>query len=677
MFRKLLKINLIYLTTLAIFGTIFYGLLINTLLPIMGITSPLNTIWVWPVYALYVVPLYKLIYEVNQWVINGSTPIFLKIVILINPIISIMGANYVNNGGGAALAISSVLLASLIFIWVLLRSSGDVPDSDRTYKAFIYSASLSLIYAFALRSNYLSGFDIHQEFQVFRLTSANNLWEMDRLRDAYNACLSITILPTIIRNLTGIAELSIFREIYPIFLALIPLGVYTIGTRFLANKLAFSGAFLFLIQAQYFTQLPALLRQGIAFLFFTLLIDSLIRHDVPKKYGQLSVVIFGTGIVLSHYSTTYTTIAILTLAKIAITIGELFILKTRKSTILSIWILSYLIGITFLWNVIITDTAGGLTNTFSKVIQNIGTVFSFENKSDAVKGIIYSQTDNNLAVNNYVEKVISESPNSQKYLDYKIQPISISNGKSVSLKNPIALYFHLVIPWAFRLMILGGFIALIVHYLKYYQTYAVVTIASAMMSVVASMLILPTISVNYNFERLFQQMLVLLAPISVMALWQLNKWFAKFPTYLLLSVLTVSYLIQTSGLASRTFFDMRTWIFDNGGETYYRYYTTKHELAGLSWLDKATEDQTLLYSDKYTRLRVLAYTENKYRKISSEINPPVIQKDGYIYEGFAAAKAGAVFSDARNASLRFSFPSKFVYDYKNQIYSNSISRIYR
>ena len=69
----------------------------------------------------------------------------------------------------------------------------------------IYLLSLSLLLMTSLRGWFVTGHDIQREFRVFELASGQGVWNIESFPDAYNACLSVTILPTIIERTTGIS----------------------------------------------------------------------------------------------------------------------------------------------------------------------------------------------------------------------------------------------------------------------------------------------------------------------------------------------------------------------------------------------------------------------------------------------------------------------------------------
>ena len=673
-FKILLKLEFVYWMALFLFGTMIYGLIINFILPKIGLTQPLSFSYIWPIYLLFLFPIIRLAAGINNWVKDDLSAWPLKLMILINPLLAIFGVYWLDNTGDGRLALASVVLVCLVFIYTLFKK--DLKEG--TLKSAIYSSAISLLLANSLRSNFLVGWDIYQEFFVFRLTNLHNLWDINTLKDAYNACLSITILPTIIHNLTGITQLTIYRFIYPLVIALVPVAVFLIGTRLTSKKIAYVGAFAFLIQAQFISQLPALLRQGVAFLFFALLIDLLVRYDFAQKYRNLLILVFGTGMILSHYSTTYVALALLLIAKFISILFSKFWPGKEKVSSLSYGVIAILFFITFLWNFLITDTDGGLIQTLFKVTGNIGKTFSLESKSDMVKSIFYQPSDNATEVMNYSRKSLQTVSNPEDYKGYEIFPVSRNIGKPLYITDPIPVYFHILIPWLFRLSILSGFVFLLLNEFKNRQSPLVISIAFSMFIVTFSVVLLPFLSINYNFERLYQQMLILLAPISAFGFLKLFGVLKRIPITIPVTIILISFIFQSTGLIDDLVYNTNPWMFSNSGETYYRYFSTQGEISGITWLEKNTKPNSLLYADKYTKLRILAFSDQKFSYISSQINPLVIEKYGYVFSGLAGSKTNTtVFAEVNNQSLSFSFPHKYLSETKNTIYSNSITKIYK
>ncbi len=671
--RKLLKLDFTYLLGLAIFTTISWGLFVNTALSLFGITNPLSTGFVWPIYIFFLFPFIKLLWGFWEMLTEDFSSWVSKALFVLNPIIAVMGVRQLDNTGDSTLAILSVVLVCVNFGLTFLQKN--IEESNK--KLALYTAGLSLILANCLRSNYLVGWDIHQEFLVFKLTSLHNVWNINAFKDAYNACLSITILPTIIRNLTGIDQLSVYKIVFPLIIALVPVVVYQIGKRMTTNRLAYAGAFAFLLQGQYIGQLPALMRQGIAFLFFGLMVDTLIRIDIDQKNKNFFVLIFGTGLILSHYSTNYITLALLVIAKVvAILFNKLWPCRYESRSI-KFWVLGVLFGMTFLWNVIITETATGMWQTVTKTFSNMGNVFSLENKSDFVRSVFYKKTDTTVVINEYWKKGLENTKNPQDFEKYKIEPVSLNMGYPKLAKDPIPLYFNIFIPWIFRLTIIFGLLFLLLEEIKDRVNPTIVSLSVAMLGITALMIVLPFVSVNYNFERLLQQMLFLLAPISAIGIVKAFEKIKILSATPFLIILYVSYLISTTGVLDHFVYQSGNWMFDNIGEQYYRYFSTEGEVQGIKWLKEKTEPGIVLYTDKYSKLRTYAYSDQKFGYISSQLNPPLIEKYGYVFSGLAGTVENAVFADIEGQAVTFRFPTYFLRSTKNNIYSNQVTRIYK
>ena len=63
----------------------------------------------------------------------------------------------------------------------------------------------SLLLATSLRGWYITGHDIQAEFLAFQLTNGAQHWRWARCENAYNACLSVNILPTVLAQTTGLS----------------------------------------------------------------------------------------------------------------------------------------------------------------------------------------------------------------------------------------------------------------------------------------------------------------------------------------------------------------------------------------------------------------------------------------------------------------------------------------
>src|SRR5262249_36539264 len=94
----------------------------------------------------------------------------------------------------------------------------------------------------------------------------------------------------------------------------VPAMIFINLRRFVSSKLALISAIYFIAYPTFFSDMPMLNRQEIAFVFLGLMLLALFDTKYSLSSGRGLMVIFGIGMVLSHYSTTYATIAILLMA---------------------------------------------------------------------------------------------------------------------------------------------------------------------------------------------------------------------------------------------------------------------------------------------------------------------------------------------------------------------------
>lgn len=210
------------------------ALLGNTFLPSFGIARPLDklpvlmeiyflvgilfaTIW-FRLKEREILVKEHLIFEKLSDFVFAFTPIIFVI-------LSIFGAISLNNGGSdmwtmTMLAGMGVYILFLI-IYAYKLDENVIPTS-------LFFMSLSLLLMTDLRGWFITGHDIQIEYKVFELAKNAGLWNIAIYRDAYNACLSITILPTIFFNMLSITDTYIYKFLFQILFALCAGLVYLI-----------------------------------------------------------------------------------------------------------------------------------------------------------------------------------------------------------------------------------------------------------------------------------------------------------------------------------------------------------------------------------------------------------------------------------------------------------------
>jgi len=177
------------------------------------------------------------------------------------------------------------------------------------YVLFLTSLILSLIYD--LRFPLLQGSDILYEYKTARKTLEQGGWFLNRTSELYFSSISVSVLPAIVAQVTGLDLLLVFKFLIRLPLAILPLAV------FLATKEVFDDVKKAALSAIIFSQiyfnfmlLPQLARQTFAELFLVLIIFQLIKQSrvdqqANKAANSILVLVLAFGLVSSHYLTSY------------------------------------------------------------------------------------------------------------------------------------------------------------------------------------------------------------------------------------------------------------------------------------------------------------------------------------------------------------------------------------
>jgi uncharacterized membrane protein len=94
----------------------------------------------------------------------------------------------------------------------------------------------------------------------------------------------------------------VFKLLYPLIFALVPVALYMLWQPYIGKKLSFLAAFLFMAQSTFFTEMTALNRQMIGELFFVLLLFVLLNKKIRLESKFVAFGIFSFGLIVSHYA---------------------------------------------------------------------------------------------------------------------------------------------------------------------------------------------------------------------------------------------------------------------------------------------------------------------------------------------------------------------------------------
>jgi uncharacterized membrane protein len=293
-----------YSVGLSLASVMFVGALTNFILPFMGVTRPLSLLPVTVSMAVFTLILMAVAYVRDKEFIDTAdiklpdklhlAPILFLVLLLLLTILSItLIDDYQNN---ILLLIALLAIASVVGLAAFGRFI-----KPEIYPLAIFIIGLCLLYQTSLMSPYLIGSDIYTEYYFYGQVVHNGFWSAS-ISSTVNSCLSITVLAPIYTLIMHIQGIWLFKAVYPLLFALVPLILFHVFSQQISPKKAFLAAFFFVAIPTFFLEMPSISRQQIAELFLALVILLLVDRKLRLIPKLLLAVIFAVSIVVSHYA---------------------------------------------------------------------------------------------------------------------------------------------------------------------------------------------------------------------------------------------------------------------------------------------------------------------------------------------------------------------------------------
>ena len=220
------------------------GLALNTVLPLVGVDRPLDPV---PVVILGDIITVLLVWyrrrhgtPVSWWpaLRAGRRETRLIVAGAACVALAVLGANRLNNGAGDQLTLAGLagMVLTIVFLlyWQRLVREGVIA-------VVLYLVAAALLLATSLRGWYVTGHDIQQEYLVFQLTDFHGRWNIGYFHNAYNACLSLTILPTELAQVLHVDGPYVYKVFFQLMFAVCPVLVYAIARRYWSRPVADPG----------------------------------------------------------------------------------------------------------------------------------------------------------------------------------------------------------------------------------------------------------------------------------------------------------------------------------------------------------------------------------------------------------------------------------------------------
>ncbi len=510
---------------------------------------------------------------------------------------------------------------------------------------------------------------------------------MNFFHDPYNACLSITILPTMLQRLTGISDPYVYKVLIQCVFAVVPVLVYLLASRFVEKIPAALVAVVYLTFPTFMMDFPMLNRQEIAFLFFALAMMTLFEYGLRRQVRLALVMLLFGGMVLSHYSTSYIAVGALILFKLIETGMRAFRLaaKKRPRPLLRLsWLsVAVLAGMVYVWNVPITNTAGQAESTLSSITSSLPTLLhhtSGPNLSGQELFDSYVRTaplTRDLSSDNYYPASLTDqytpvattAPTAPlTTFGSMLSGVGVPVGKLLDMAKSL---YGLMIE---GLIVVGLGVMAFRRSWRVRQGYLIMGIA--FFALIALQVLLPS-AINYGLLRLMQQSLIFLGLPMLTALnygSELARIPEKFRLGLISAVFTIGFVLTCGLAAAITGGYPQALVTANSGFYYDAYYTHADELAGFNWLKQSMPVGSIVDSDEFTRRKMATYI-GVYPRVA--IAPSTIANDGYFYLSYGDTTTNSIPHYYNGTLLYQQPPTAFLNATKNLLYTNDAVQIYR
>ncbi len=611
---------------------------------------------------------------------------------------SVMGAVRLNNQQGSAVAVVGLAFVGAAFLALIARRVRSLSHDGFV----VYVASAALLLATSLRGWYITGHDIQREYLVFQLTQQADRWAMSAYPDPYNACLSINILPSILASFTGISGLYVFKLLLQLLFAIVPVAVYLVGRRLVGRRLALIGAVFFVTFPTFFSDMPFLVRQEVAFVFLSGAFLAATERCWSIRRRQVAVLVAGVGVVLSHYATTYMLLAVLVIG-VAGALGSRLWARRRAHpqgspepfALLSRVVIAGLMAFTWVWTVPATHTGGHFQQTARESISELFGSGNVTGSSDLAYGI-FSRAS--LSPQERLDKYTKESkktagasdtvlggkrrsfrPESVQLSPLPLTPtgegleavgIDVQLGNSLMRSGAAAL---------FQVFLLVGFAAMWSRSRLVRRVNREVRwLVTGSLGALGVMMIVSGLSVEYGVLRAFQQVLLFASPVLAVGAATVLRPLGGRAVAAAGGIAMVMYASLSGVIPTLLGGYPGQLALSNQGQYYDLYYVTEGEVSAARWLASAQSGGVPpeVVSDPFTVLWIQNHLAPDERT-SDEFYPTELQTGNYVFVGRATAQRGVATLSYDGDLLAYRYPLGLLESQFNRIYDSGDAEVYR
>lgn len=341
----------LYWFGLSIIFDLFFGLGLNTLLPVFGNRTPLSSVNFQIGYSVIILILTSLIVYKDRVPAITPQPVKLhrieKIFLMFGLIILIffeIGIYMLNMGFTNLILILAILLIPLLLLFCIIYNDDTL---KRIFPFIIFLIGTSLLLIQATKTNYILGIDAHEEFFLFMNTLNNSVWIADPTI-LLSSALSVSLLPTVFERFLSLDPQLLFKLLFPFLFSVTPLIIYVTVKKVFNELLAVFAACFFIFQG-YFIHATSLPRTVAAVFFLALAVMTIQNTEMTNAKKYVLLLLFSAGAILSHYTTSIIFLFIIILAY-ALDLVIVRIEKRNENRLINFPFIIFFSSLLFFWN---------------------------------------------------------------------------------------------------------------------------------------------------------------------------------------------------------------------------------------------------------------------------------------------------------------------------------------
>jgi uncharacterized membrane protein len=526
---------------------------------------------------------------------------------------------------------------------------------------------------------------------------------------SYNACLSITILPTELGQILHVDSPYVYKLFFQLIFALTPILAYGIARRYFNRGISTLAVAYFVGFPTFFTDMPFLNRQEIAFLFVGAGVLAATNTVWSWRRRQVSLIVAGIGMEVSHYSTMYMFVGTLGIALLCSYALRIFIRSESKPerphlrrgqrlrayglrNAVTFSLMFAFIAIVFGWGTLATKTTGQVLTTGGGALSSHTISLNLFGKTAISPEMAITELRDDTLKSRGSQAALylptsAVAAASTPVVDQPTTPLTTIGRAADSVGVPVVALNSLVrnfVAYGEQLFLGIGLVSLIVsrrrgQHLVGRQFFC---LCIGSIGMVAANTVLPVVAADYGPLRAFQQGLLFFGPIIVIGSMTVFGPIGRYGARIATSALCLGFFLATSTIVPQLMGgNLAELNLNNAGLYYDLYYVSPQESSAKSWL--GAQPNVFAYQIQASFLQEKFYftdpfSANGYQAVT-DAYPTLVLRDSWVI--LAPPTVGTnnayTLTPANGALTEYKYPTGLLREYKDVVYTNGKAVVYK